>query len=226
MRRRERVGGLASFRPVRERALNVLAIADSEMRRRRLASIVEDGGFAVAVRAPGPSALEGLNGRPDVFVLGYDRFDEAAGWLPALRAAHPAAAAVVVGIEGRGKAVRTAIAAGVDGFVIEADAEHTLVDAIRAAASGQLVLPGTFRSYIARPVLSTREKQVLALVVMGLGNREIADSLFVAESTVKSHLSSVFRKLGVRSRNEAATLILDPDQGLGVGVLEISGNGS
>ena len=50
-------------------------------------------------------------------------------------------------------------------------------------------------------------------VAAGLTNSEIAESLFLSESTVKSHLSSAFAKLGVRSRREAAALVLDPDQG-------------
>jgi hypothetical protein len=54
---------------------------------------------------------------------------------------------------------------------------------------------------------------VLGQVAAGLTNSEIAESLFLSESTVKSHLSSAFAKLGVRSRKEAAALVLDPDQG-------------
>ncbi len=82
--------------------------------------------------------------------------------------------------------------------------------------------------------LSAREKQVLGLVVMGYTNSKIAEQLFLAESTVKSHLSSAFAKLGVRSRNEAVELILDADRGRGIGILalgpepieEISASGS
>jgi DNA-binding NarL/FixJ family response regulator len=70
-------------------------------------------------------------------------------------------------------------------------------------------------------VFSHRERQVLALLVRGLGNRQIASHLFLAESTVKSHLSSAFQKLGVRSRKEAAALLMDPDEGL-EGVLELN----
>ncbi len=70
-------------------------------------------------------------------------------------------------------------------------------------------------------MLSIREKQVLGLVTMGLMNSEIAERLFLAESTVKSHLSSAFAKLGVRSRHEAVELVINPDCGLGPGILSL-----
>ena len=56
----------------------------------------------------------------------------------------------------------------------------------------------------------------------GLTNREIADRLFLAESTVKTHVGSIFGKLGVKSRSEAAALVLDPDAKLGVGLPELA----
>ena len=62
---------------------------------------------------------------------------------------------------------------------------------------------------------------MLALVVRGLGNRQIALRLFLSESTVKSHLASAFQKLGVRSRKEAAAVLLDPDEGLGTTILSV-----
>jgi DNA-binding NarL/FixJ family response regulator len=70
--------------------------------------------------------------------------------------------------------------------------------------------------------LSMREKQVLSMLVMGFTNAEIAAKLFLAESTVKSHLSSAYTKLGVRSRKDAATMILDPVAGLAPGILTIT----
>jgi DNA-binding NarL/FixJ family response regulator len=59
-----------------------------------------------------------------------------------------------------------------------------------------------------------REREVLRLAVTGHTNGEIASTLFLAESTVKSHLSSAYRKLGAGGRSEAASMILDPDEGL------------
>jgi DNA-binding CsgD family transcriptional regulator len=100
--------------------------------------------------------------------------------------------------------------------------EAALPATLAAVAAGQLAIPTALRATVTKPVLTTREKQILALVVMGFSNREIADQLFLAESTVKSHLFSAFRRLGVRSRKEATALILDAEDGLGRGILAIT----
>jgi DNA-binding NarL/FixJ family response regulator len=92
-------------------------------------------------------------------------------------------------------------------------------------AAGQLAVPSSLRSQIAPRALSHREKQILALVVLGLTNRQIADELFLAESTVKTHLSSAFGKLDAHSRADATARILDPESGYGVGILSL-GNGA
>ena len=80
--------------------------------------------------------------------------------------------------------------------------------------SKQLCVPASMRGTLARPVFSHREKQVLELLLAGLTNGEIAAELFLSESTVKSHLASSFRKLGVSSRTEAARCVLAPDSGV------------
>jgi DNA-binding NarL/FixJ family response regulator len=120
-------------------------------------------------------------------------------------------------------AVRAALAAGVAGVVLHSDLESALGTCLRAVRAGQLCIPRRSSQQLEPPVLSSREKQVLGLVVMGYMNSEIAKQLFLAESTVKSHLSSVFHKLGVRSRHEAVARILDPQGGLGIGILSLGG---
>jgi DNA-binding NarL/FixJ family response regulator len=122
--------------------------------------------------------------------------------------------------------VRAALAAGAAGVVLSRDLESALRPCIEAVLAGQTCVPRGHWRQIDPPALSTREKQILGLVVMGYMNSQIAQQLFLAESTVKSHLSSAFGKLGVRSRNEATNLILDPERGLGTGILSLSGEPS
>jgi DNA-binding NarL/FixJ family response regulator len=117
---------------------------------------------------------------------------------------------------------RAVIAQGADALLLEEDVPGLVVPAVRAALAGLLVLSAPLGAAVERPPLTPREKQVLALVVMGYTNREIADQLVLAESTVKSHLFSAFRRLGVRSRSEAVALITDPARGLGSGILTIA----
>jgi DNA-binding NarL/FixJ family response regulator len=119
--------------------------------------------------------------------------------------------------------VRTALMSGAAGVVLAEDLDSALGPCLRAAQAGQLCVPREHRRQIEPPVLSTREKQILGLVVMGYMNGQIAQQLFLAESTVKSHLSSAFGKLGVRSRNEAVNMILDPERGFGMGILALGG---
>jgi DNA-binding NarL/FixJ family response regulator len=109
---------------------------------------------------------------------------------------------------------RQAINAGADAFVSRETAPRSLAAAVHAVIAGLVCAPRDARRLIAKPTFSHREKEVLSLVVEGLTNREIASRLFVAESTVKSHLIAAFAKLGVRSRKDAAALLLDPREGL------------
>ena len=109
---------------------------------------------------------------------------------------------------------RQAMNAGADAFVERESAPRSLAAAVHAVIAGLVCAPRDARRLIAKPTFSHREKEVLSLVVEGLTNREIASRLFLAESTVKSHLMAAFAKLGVRSRKDAAALLLDPQEGL------------
>jgi DNA-binding NarL/FixJ family response regulator len=115
-----------------------------------------------------------------------------------------------------------AVAARVEGSVLASELQASLLPTLWAVAAGQCVVPRSIRQLVDRPPLSPRERQILAMVVLDFSNAEIARKLVVTESNVKSHLTSAFDKLGVTSRNAAAELILDPDSGLGPGILRIS----
>jgi DNA-binding NarL/FixJ family response regulator len=110
----------------------------------------------------------------------------------------------------------------VPGLVLAHQVGETLCPTVRAVAADQICYPAELMPSGVRGALSKREKQVLGMVVLGFSNAEIATKLFVSQSTVKSHLSSAFATLGVRTRKEAVALILDPDAGFGTGILAIT----
>jgi DNA-binding NarL/FixJ family response regulator len=119
--------------------------------------------------------------------------------------------------------MRATLAAGAAGIVLQEELGSALIPCLHAVRAGQTCVPRGHWRQIDPPALSAREKQILGLVVMGYMNSQIAEQLYLAESTVKSHLSSAFGKLGVRSRNEAVSLIIDPERGLGMGILALGG---
>ena len=123
------------------------------------------------------------------------------------------AVGAVVAADSPARTIRRLIRAGVRGVVREGDLEATLAVTVRAASSGQIAIPASVASPLGREPLSHREREVLNLVALGCTNREIADRMYVAESTVKSHLSSVFAKLNITSRSEAAALVLESELG-------------
>jgi DNA-binding NarL/FixJ family response regulator len=130
---------------------------------------------------------------------------------------------VIVCADIRPGELRLVLAAGASGVVLEGQMASTLGPSLEATRTGQVCVPRQHCRQVEPAALSPREKQILGLVVMGYMNGQIAEQLFLAESTVKSHLSSAFGKLGVRSRNEAVDLILDPERGLGMGILALGG---
>jgi DNA-binding NarL/FixJ family response regulator len=115
-----------------------------------------------------------------------------------------------------------AVATNLEGSVLAAEMQRSLLPTLWAVAAGQCVVPRLIRQLVDRPQLSPRERQILAMVVLDFSNAEIARKLVVTESNVKSHLTSAFNKLGVTSRSAAAALILDGESGLGAGILRIS----
>lgn len=135
-----------------------------------------------------------------------------------LKTRFPELLIVVVCGSAEGRAVRRALDSGVDGLVFADELEVTLRPTVEAVLGGQIAVPRNLRTFVRRPSLSARERKVLGLLVMGYTNSEIGAQLFLAESTVKSHLSSAYEKLGVRSRSEAVSLLLDPKEPLGTGI--------
>jgi len=104
--------------------------------------------------------------------------------------------------------------AGARGLVSKSLPAPRLVEALESVAAGEWVDTGGFRPPGpghwpgAEWGLSARESETLALLATGMGNRAIAEALYVSENTVRTHLKSVFRKLGATSRSQAVARAL------------------
>ncbi|MFD6040234.1 response regulator [Streptomyces koyangensis] len=113
-----------------------------------------------------------------------------------------------------------AIEAGATGYLLKDAPRDDLLAAVRAAADGRPVLSPTVASRLFNvvrgpatpPEISDREREVLSLVARGTSNRAIAATLFISEATVKTHLTHIYAKLGVKDR--AAAVAAGYDRGL------------
>jgi DNA-binding NarL/FixJ family response regulator len=116
--------------------------------------------------------------------------------------------------------VYAAIRAGASGFLLKDVEPAELVDAIRVVAAGNSLFgPAATERLLARFAeppsgraladLTDREQEILRLLATGLSNAELAERLFLGETTVKTHVSSILRKLGVRDRVQAVIAAYD-----------------
>jgi two-component system, NarL family, response regulator LiaR len=109
-------------------------------------------------------------------------------------------------------AVTGAIRAGTIGYLLKNTKAEELMRAIKGAAAGQVQLAPEAAARLMHEVrvpespeeLTERETEVLRRVARGQANKEIARALFVEETTIKAHVSAILRKLGVKSRTQAA----------------------
>ena len=113
-----------------------------------------------------------------------------------------------------------ALRAGASGFLLKRTEPEQLVSAIRVVAGGEALLsPSVTRRLIEeftkRPqsgsgerlaMLTEREREVLLLIARGLSNQELAEQLFIADNTVKTHVKRIFTKLGARDRAQAIVI--------------------
>jgi DNA-binding NarL/FixJ family response regulator len=193
--------------------------------RERIGALLQERGWELTAFEDAEELLERgeYEERALVVLWVADASSHAAQQVESLRRGIEHAQVVVICPEIERWEVRAVLAAGAAGVVLEREIANTLDPCLQAVRVGQICVPRQQWRQIAPPALSMREKQILGLVVMGYMNSQIAERLFLAESTVKSHLSSAFGKLGVRSRNEAVNLILDSERGLGMGILALGG---
>ena len=151
--------------------------------------------------------------RPDVTLMDL-RLPDISGTetLQAIRSEYPDARIVMISTYVCDEEIYGALQAGAMAYLVKSVQRDELMRAIRKAAQGQRHIPAEVAARLAERVtrtqLSSRETEVLRLLVAGRRNREIAQALDITEGTVKLHVSSILGKLGAADRTEAVTRAL------------------
>ena len=121
---------------------------------------------------------------------------------------HPAAKVIVLTTFDTDEDIYRAIEAGAKSYLLKDMSTAEIIGTIRAVHEGKADLPDVvaarLHERLQRQAISKREQEVLLLLVKGRSNKEIASALDISEETAKSHLKTIFAKLGVRDRTEAA----------------------
>jgi len=206
------------------RPLRVVLADDQELVRAGFRVILgtEDGIEVVGEAGDGRAAVELVERlRPDVVLMdvqmpGVDGLEATRRILDAATPDHPVKVVILTTFD-REDYLFEALRCGASGFLLKNASPEDLVDAVRVVARGDALLsPEVTRKVVARfttgattvpasrpPVLTDREFEVLVALARGASNAEIADELFLGESTVKTHVSRVLAKLGLRDRTHA-----------------------
>jgi DNA-binding NarL/FixJ family response regulator len=168
----------------------------------------------VAEATNGEQALELYRKhRPDVTLLDI-RMPRLSGLdaATAILAKDPAARLIALTSYEGEEDIRRALAVGIRAYLTKDVLREELIRTIHAVHAGEVYLPPKIAAVVAsqsnRPQLSARERDVLELIASGLGNKEIASQLQIAEDTVKNHIKSIYSKLGVQDRVQATTLAI------------------
>jgi DNA-binding NarL/FixJ family response regulator len=130
--------------------------------------------------------------------------------LTAIRKLNPDASVVVFTIYPGDARVTQALTLGATSYLLKSASRDEIIEAIHAAARGQQVIASEISDELAAhqgmAVLTVRELSILRLVKEGMSNRLIAESLFISEETVKTHMKNILIKLGASDRTHAVTI--------------------
>jgi DNA-binding NarL/FixJ family response regulator len=201
--------------------LRVVIADDHPVYRQGLARLLTESGVdVVADVGNGPDAIRAVEETaPDVVVMDLN-MPGMSGLEVTRRLTEraPASRVLVVSVSAQEDDVTEAILAGASGYILKDSPVEEVVAGIRAAAAGDSVMSPRIASMLLRRIraeeaaevqipaipLSQRELQVLQLVAEGKANHEIGEALFIGQSTVRNHISSILMKLHVENRVQAA----------------------
>ena len=210
--------GEAATRP----PVRVFLLDDHEIVRRGLRMLLESEGDITVVGEAGTVARATpaiLEARPDVAVLDA-RLPDGSGIEVCrdVRAACPSTQGLILTSYDDDEAMFSAIMAGAAGYVLKQIEGNSLLSGVRAVAQGQSLIDPVIAARVFERMrrgssapaelasLTKQERRILDLIAEGLTNRQIGERMFLAEKTVKNHVTSVLSKLGVERRTQAAVL--------------------
>lgn len=202
--------------------MRILLVDDHPITRDALGALLGQHGFDVVGEASdGAEAIDlARRHRPELVLLdlsmpGMDGLEA----LPRLREAAPETEVVVLTASGTEENLLSAIRGGAAGYLLKSEPPERIAEFLRGVAHGEAALSGEVARRLLEQVreggvgrgvpdriagaLSARELEVLLLLDEHLGTDEIAARLYISEHTVRSHVKSLLRKLGVSSRREA-----------------------
>lgn len=213
--------------PADTKPIRVLLIDDSPIIRLGLRSALEDCADIMIVGEAG-SAAEGIAAaakhKPDVVLLDLHLPDKS-GLLACrdLLKARPQTKVLILTSSSNERNVQEALSAGAQGYLLKENDGATLASALRTVAGGRPVLDPSMAGQVLNLVkhhgemtaasrlnqLSPQERRVVAFLADGLTNKEIGDRLGLTEKTVKNYLATVFTKLNIARRSQAAALYVE-----------------
>jgi DNA-binding NarL/FixJ family response regulator len=203
--------------------IRILTVDDHPLLRKGIAALVnaEADMKLVAEASNGEEAIEAFRSqRPDVTLMdiqmptvdGLEAIDR-------IRAEFPDARIIVLTTYTGDIQVLRALRAGARAYILKGHVHKELLETIRAVHAGQKRIPPDIASELADHAtddeLTEREIDVLRLIGLGNGNKQIADRLTIGEATVKSHVTNILSKLGANDRAHAVTI------GLKRGIIEL-----
>ncbi len=203
--------------------IRILAVDDHPLLREGIAALIkaEADMELVAEASDGEEAIKQFRlHRPDVTLMDVQMPNlNGIEAISRIKNEFPDAKIIVLSTYSGDIQVLRAIEAGARGYILKAHVRRELLDAIRSVHAGHKRIPPEVAAELAEHAaddeLSSREIDVLRLIAAGGGNKQIADKLCIAETTVKSHIRSILSKLGANDRTHAVTI------GLQRGIIEL-----
>jgi DNA-binding NarL/FixJ family response regulator len=210
--RRTRPG--AAVKPAAPQKIRVLIADDHVTVREGLVAMIgrQPDMVVVGEAATGRDAVDSwCRHCPDVSLLDLRMPQlDGVGAIEEIRGHHAAARVIILTTFDTDADVSSAIKAGARGYLLKDAQREELLDCIRQVHAGQMCIPSALVAKLAAGMsseaLTHRELEVLTLLAQGKSNKEIGTGLHIGETTVKSHLRSIFTKLNVLSRTEAISV--------------------